>query len=126
MRHMTGQPDAAGNLAILDDCRRKIKDDVAAWLKIPSFEREVSEAVSRGAQLPQWSPAPHVQAKDNKDLELKGIVSRSWSAIGVRQGDQDWLNWLNNFMDWHGGQGEFADMFEKWTGVPMPPALPRW
>jgi hypothetical protein len=71
MRHMTGQPDAAGNLAILDDCRRKIKDDVAAWLKIPSFEREVSEAVSRGAQLPQWSPAPHVQAKDNKDLALE-------------------------------------------------------
>jgi len=22
-------------------------------------------------------------------------------------------------MDWHGGQGKFAEIFEKWTGVEM-------
>jgi hypothetical protein len=29
-------------------------------------------------------------------------------------------------MDWHGGQGKFAEIFEKWTGVEMPHALPNW
>jgi hypothetical protein len=29
-------------------------------------------------------------------------------------------------MDWHGGQGKFSEMFEKWTGVEMPPALPSY
>ncbi|MBP1775368.1 MAG: hypothetical protein H6Q86_1374, partial [candidate division NC10 bacterium] len=37
-----------------------------------------------------------------------------------------WLQWLNTFMDWHGGQGKFAEIFEKWTGVEMPPALPHY
>jgi polar amino acid transport system substrate-binding protein len=66
------------------------------------------------------------KAKDNKDTELKGVVSRSWAAIGVRHGDQDWLNWLNTFMDWHGGQGKFSEFFQKWNGIEMPPALPNW
>ena len=25
-----------------------------------------------------------------------------------------------------GGQGKFAEMFEKWTGLEMPPALPTY
>ncbi len=66
------------------------------------------------------------KAKENKDVEIKGLVSRSWSAVGIRRGDFDWLQWLNTFMDWHGGQGKFAEIFEKWTGVEMPPALPHW
>ena len=64
------------------------------------------------------------KVKENKEMEIKGLVTRSWSAIGVRRGDPDWVQWLNTFMDWHGGQGKFAEMFEKWTGVEMPPALP--
>ncbi|MEI8189360.1 MAG: transporter substrate-binding domain-containing protein [candidate division NC10 bacterium] len=64
--------------------------------------------------------------KENKDMEIKGHVSRSWAAIGVRRGDPDWVQWLNTFMDWHGGQGKFAEMFEKWTGLEMPPALPTY
>jgi polar amino acid transport system substrate-binding protein len=95
----------------------RYEDDPVAML---AFDQKKADVIATAEVLALK------KAKDNKELELKGIVSRSWSAIGVRQGDQDWLNWLNNFMDWHGGQGEFADMFEKWTGVPMPPALPRW
>jgi polar amino acid transport system substrate-binding protein len=66
------------------------------------------------------------KVKDNKDMELKGIISRTWVCIGVRHGDQDWLNWLNTFIDIYGGQGKFAELYEKWTGVKMAPALPSW
>jgi len=66
------------------------------------------------------------KSKENKDMEIKGLVSRSWAAIGIRRGDPDWLQWLNTFMDWHGGQGAFAGLYEKWNGVEMPPALPNW
>jgi len=66
------------------------------------------------------------KAKDNKDTEVKGIMSRTFVCIGVRHGDQDWLNWLNTFIDYYGGQGKFAELYEKWTGVKMAPALPIW
>ena len=66
------------------------------------------------------------KAKDNKDTEVKGIMSRTFVCIGVRHGDQDWLNWLNTFIDYYGGQGKFAELYEKWTGVKMQPALPTW
>ena len=66
------------------------------------------------------------KVNENKDMEIKGPVSRSWAAVGIRRGDPDWMQWLNTFMDWHGGQGTFGDMFEKWTGMEMPHALPTW
>jgi polar amino acid transport system substrate-binding protein len=66
------------------------------------------------------------KVKDNKDMELKGIVSNTWVCIGVRQGDQDWLNWLNTFMSIYGGEGKFGELYEKWTGVKMAPVLPAW
>lgn len=66
------------------------------------------------------------KVKDNKDMELKGIVSKTWVCIGVRQGDQDWLNWLNTFMSIYGGEGKFGELYEKWTGVKMAPVLPAW
>ena len=66
------------------------------------------------------------KVKENKDMEIKGHVTRSWAAIGVRRGDPDWVQWLNTFMDWHGGQGKFGEIFEKWTGLEMPPALPHY
>lgn len=65
-------------------------------------------------------------AKENKELEPKGVISRSWATMAVRRGDPDWLQWLNTFLDWHGGQGKLAELYEKWNGVEMSPALPSW
>ena len=69
-RHMAGQPDAAGNLALLDGTRREIQAEVGFWLEEPHFKREVDEALSRGVMLPQWSPSPHIQKRDEKDEAL--------------------------------------------------------
>ena len=95
----------------------RYEDDPVAML---AFEQKKADV------LPTAEVLALRKAKENKDMEIKGLVSRSWSAIGVRRGDPDWLQWLNTFMDWHGGQGKFAEMFEKWTGVEMPPALPSY
>ncbi len=92
-------------------------DDPVAML---AFEQKKADV------LPTAEVLALKKVKENKEMEIKGIVSRSWSAIGVRHGDQDWLNWLNNFMNWYGGQGKFAELYEKWTGVMMPHALPNW
>jgi len=64
--------------------------------------------------------------KSNKDLEIKGEVARSFLSIGVRRNDQEWLNWLNTFLDAYGGLGKFAEMYEKWVGTKMSPTLPTW
>jgi len=95
----------------------RYEDDPVAML---AFEQKKADV------LPTAEVLALKKVKDNKDMEIKGLVSRSWAAIGVRRGDPDWLQWLNTFMDWHGGQGKFAEMFEKWNGVEMPPALPNW
>jgi len=95
----------------------RYEDDPVAML---AFEQKKADV------LPTAEVLALKKVRENKDMEIKGVVSRSWSTIGVRHGDQDWLNWLNNFMDWYGGQGKFAELYEKWTGVEMPPALPHW
>lgn len=64
--------------------------------------------------------------KKNPALELKGTIDSSWASIAVRRGDLEWLQWLNNFLWWHGGKGNLAVMYEKWNGIPMTPAFPQW
>jgi polar amino acid transport system substrate-binding protein len=95
----------------------RYEDDPVAML---AFEQKKADV------MPTAEVIALKKVKDNKEMEIKGLVTRSWSAIGVRRGDPDWLQWLNTFMDWHGGQGKFSEMFEKWTGVEMPPALPSY
>jgi len=95
----------------------RYEDDPVAML---AFEQKKADV------LPTAEVLALKKVKDNKEMEIKGIVARSWAAMAVRRGDPDWLQWINTFMDWHGGQGEFADLYEKWTGVEMPPGLPNW
>jgi polar amino acid transport system substrate-binding protein len=64
--------------------------------------------------------------KTNKDLEVKGEVTRSFLSIGVRRNDQEWLNWLNTFLDAYGGMGKLSGLYEKWVGSKMAPTLPSW
>ncbi len=95
----------------------RYEDDPVAML---AFENRKADV------LPTAEVLALQKVRDNKEMEIKGLVARSWAAIGVRRGDFDWLQWLNTFMDWYGGQGKFAELFEKWNGVEMPTALPHW
>jgi polar amino acid transport system substrate-binding protein len=95
----------------------RYEDDPVSML---AFEQKKADV------LPTAEVLALKKVKDNKEMEIKGIVARSWAAMAVRRGDPDWLQWINTFMDWHGGQGDFAELYEKWTGVEMPPSLPNW
>ena len=95
----------------------RFEDDATSKL---AFQQRKVDALATGEVM-----ALHY-ARENKEMELKGVISRSWAAMAVRRGDPDWLQWLNTFLDWHGGQGKFAELYEKWNGVEMSPALQSW
>lgn len=63
--------DTAGNIALIDGTRRELLKEVAELMKQPTFAREIEEAQARGANLPTFSPAPHVQELDEKDLAMQ-------------------------------------------------------
>lgn len=66
--HLSGNKDAGGNIAILDGTRRDILAMVGRWMDTAKFKAEVEEAASRGSNMPQFAPAPHVQAKDEVEV----------------------------------------------------------
>ncbi len=62
------------------------------------------------------------QAAQNDDLEVVGdsLISLEYNAIGVKKGDQDWLNYLNLFIFNTNVSGKNDEMYSKWFGEPMP------
>lgn len=45
------------------------------------------------------------------------LVPLEYNAMGVKQGDQVWLNWVNQFLFRYNASGENAAAYEKWFGV---------
>jgi polar amino acid transport system substrate-binding protein len=59
------------------------------------------------------------QAKLDTSLrETKGaLIPPEYNAMGVKQGDQIWLNWLNLFLFDYNASGANAAAYQKWFGV---------
>lgn len=55
-----------------------------------------------------------------KGFEIKYVVRRSWSAIGMRRGDPDLLQWVNTFIFIHSQNGDLKRIYEKWIELPFP------
>ncbi len=49
-----------------------------------------------------------------KPLELKFVMRRAPASIGLRQGDPDWLQWLNTFVYYNKVNGNFQKLHQKW------------
>ena len=45
-------------------------------------------------------------------------VSVEFGCIGLRQDDQPWLNWLNNWVAYHTDSGELPGLYRKIIGLP--------
>lgn len=45
------------------------------------------------------------------------LVPLEYNAMGVKQGDQVWLNWVDQFLFRYNASGENAAAYEKWFGV---------
>ncbi|WP_205683990.1 transporter substrate-binding domain-containing protein [Cryobacterium aureum] len=55
------------------------------------------------------------------------LVPLEYNAMGVKQGDQVWLNWVNQFLFRYNASGENAATYEKWFGVaPLYPLNPQY
>lgn len=67
---------------------------------------------------------PIVHELSNENPEFKTITgspeNMGYIAMGVQQGDQVWLNYLNNFINNMNISGENNAMYVKWFGSEMP------
>ncbi|WP_019122596.1 transporter substrate-binding domain-containing protein [Brevibacillus massiliensis] len=63
--------------------------------------------------------------KKNPEFEsLPGQPFKSsYIAMGVKKGDQEWLNYLNQFIRNLNYSGEGAELYKKWFGVDAPKLL---
>jgi polar amino acid transport system substrate-binding protein len=69
------------------------------------------------------------QAKINPDLTVThdSLVPLEYNGFGVKQGDQVWLNWLNQFLFQLNTSGQNATLYKKWFGVaPRYPLRPSY
>ncbi|CVI63493.1 transporter substrate-binding domain-containing protein (plasmid) [Agrobacterium leguminum] len=70
------------------------------------------------------------QAKLSGDMEV--IVDDAvkdyidYNGIGVRRGDQEWLNWVNQFVFEMNATGKSKEIYRKWFGADMPPIFARF
>ena len=60
------------------------------------------------------------QAAQNVEVVGDSLISLEYNAIGVKKGDQDWLNYLNLFIFNTNVSGKNDEMYSKWFGEPMP------
>ncbi|MDI6910356.1 transporter substrate-binding domain-containing protein [Nocardioides sp.] len=69
------------------------------------------------------------QAKLNPALEVTSdaLVPLEYNAFGVKQGDQVWVNYLNQFLFRLNASGENKSLYNKWFGVdPTYPLNPQY
>lgn len=50
----------------------------------------------------------------SKPLELKFVMRHAPASIGLRQGDPDWLQWLNTFVYYNKVNGNLQELHQKW------------
>lgn len=69
------------------------------------------------------------QAKLNKNLEVTNdaLVPLEYNAFGIQQGDQVWLNYVNQFLFRLNASGTSKALYKKWFGVdPQYPLTPQY
>ncbi|MET4130718.1 transporter substrate-binding domain-containing protein [Roseovarius sp. MBR-6] len=66
--------------------------------------------------------------KQNPDrpLELKFIMRRAPASIGLRQGDPDWLRWLDTFVYYNRVNGNLQELHQKWLNEDIQEDLPTF
>ena len=67
---------------------------------------------------------PQLVQKDSNLRVLQGPVLRpSLMSMGIKQGDQVWMNYLNNFIRNYNVSGQNDTASQKWLSQPMPDFL---
>ncbi len=67
------------------------------------------------------------QVQEHPDWEIKGEpFTRTFPSMGVRQGDQVWLNWINLFIHHALSEGKIQEFWVKHFGVPWTEIWPNF
>jgi polar amino acid transport system substrate-binding protein len=72
----------------------------------------------------QWA-AEFIKRNESANLEIKFTVRQSPYGIGVRKGETDILQWMNEFVAFLKFSGQLDTIHRKWIGSPLP-ELPVW
>ncbi|SLN64939.1 transporter substrate-binding domain-containing protein [Oceanibacterium hippocampi] len=66
--------------------------------------------------------------KKNADrkMELKFVMRRAPASIGLRQGDPDWMRWLETFVYYNKINGELQKLHRKWLDEDLQKDLPSF
>lgn len=62
----------------------------------------------------------------DKKLELKFMMRIAPASIGLRQGDPDWLRWLDTFVYYNKINGKLQDLHRKWLDEDLQKDLPSF
>ncbi|MCZ4316724.1 transporter substrate-binding domain-containing protein [Comamonadaceae bacterium G21597-S1] len=62
----------------------------------------------------------------NKKLELKFMMRVAPASIGVRQGDADWLRWMDTFVYYNKINGKLQELHRKWLDEDLQKDLPTF
>ncbi len=65
------------------------------------------------------------QNPDNQ-LELKFVMRRAPASIGLRQGDPDWMRWLETFVYYNKINGNLQKLHRKWLNEDLQKDLPSF
>ena len=66
-----------------------------------------------------------IRRNDSAGLQIHFTVRQSPYAIGVRRGETDVLQWMNQFVAFMKITGELDEIHRRWIGTPLP-ELPSW
>jgi len=79
----------------------------------------VATGKSDGAVVEQYLATPFLAKYPNVKMLNGGVpISVEFGCIGLRQDDQPWLNWLNNWVAYHTDSGELPGLYRKIIGLP--------
>lgn len=99
---------------------------------IVRFEDEAtSQAAVLSGQADLWAAVNmHIieSNKQNPDrqMELKFIMRRAPASIGLRQGDYDWMRWLETFVYFNKINGNLQALHQKWLNEDLQKDLPTF
>ena len=60
------------------------------------------------------------QVKKHPQWEIKGPYGAEYARLGLKLGDQVWINWVNLFINHLGKKYILSDNHQEWFGVPLP------
>jgi polar amino acid transport system substrate-binding protein len=97
------------------DCDIVFFDDISA-----TIQAVVSGQVD-GAGMSGFAAHAIAEQNPDKKLETKITVATAYYGAVVRPGDWDLLHWINTWVFIHKQDGFFAQIYEKYTGLKLPP-----